>query len=70
MKWTDYEEFRAGKTRRDLHEKQGRANSAWDFSSSAAIRHANLGTWLERVQIALGVICLVGFLGYVVWQAL
>jgi hypothetical protein len=62
MRRSDFEEFRVTQARRDAGEKKGRVGPAWDFTSSASLRHAGLGTWWETALVVLGVVILAAIL--------
>jgi len=62
MRRADFEEFRASQARRAAADKKGRVGPAWDFTSSASLRHAGLGTWWETASIVLGLVILAAIL--------
>src|SRR5215469_9401120 len=59
MRQADFEEFRVSQALRAAEERKGRIGPAWNFTSSACLRHAGAGTWWERTAVVLGLVLLV-----------
>jgi len=58
MRRTDFEEFRVTQARRAAGDRKGRVGAAWDFTSSASLRHAGWGSWWETTLVVLGIVIL------------
>jgi len=58
MRRTDFEELRVSQALRSAAEKTGRARSAWNFASSACLRHAGSGSWWETAMVVAGAVIL------------
>jgi hypothetical protein len=65
MKESNLEELRASNTLQDM---QNRASPFWGSRSGSMLRHAQLGTWWERVLAILGAAILLLAVVVNVWR--